>query len=352
MLKVNIKKKMEGFTLHVSFESEVETMALLGSSGSGKSMTLKCIAGIITPDEGYIIFQDKILFHSKKKINLPPKERKIGYLFQNYALFPNMTVEENIAVGIPKGRKKEKDNIVNEKIQAFLLSGLEKKRPNQLSGGQQQRVALARIIASEPDIILLDEPFSALDSFMRWQLERDLIDLLDKIQKPTLYVSHNRDEVYRVCSKIGVMNGGNLEVVKEKNDLFHNPVTLAAAHLTGCKNYSRLRIVDQHRIYAIDWGVTLYISKPVDEQYNYVGIRAHHIQILTDTTGSTNCIQCDVLKVIDNTFSYIIMLRNVLEKSNETNTQIRMEMRKDDWERMKGNQIFIRLDEDNLLLLS
>ncbi len=353
MLKVNIKKKVEGFTLDVSFETGVETMALLGSSGSGKSMTLRCIAGIDTPDEGTIVLGDKILFDKKKKINLPPKERKIGYLFQNYALFPNMTVEENIGVGI-RLPKLQKDSIIKDKIKSFYLQGLEKKKSNQLSGGQQQRVALARIIASEPDIIMLDEPFSALDSYLRWQLERDLIELIESIQKPTLFVSHNRDEVYRVCHRIGVMNHGTLEVLKEKNDLFRNPETLSAALLTGCKNYSNLIPIDQHRVYARDWQVPLTISNPVTERIHYIGIRAHHIRIVDKNSALLleNCMECFVVKIIDNTFSVIILLANVNLPLDQVIGQLRLEMDKKAWNKEVGERVWIQMDERDLLLLS
>ena len=164
-LFVDIRKKLKGFSLNVSFETNGDYLGVLGSSGSGKSMTLKCIAGIETPDEGLIILNGKVLFDSKKKINLKPQERNIGYLFQNYALFPNMTVEKNIGIGL-KGSKYEKNRKINEIIEAFHLQGLEKKYPRQLSGGQQQRVALARCIIYKPDVLMLDEPFSALDTYL------------------------------------------------------------------------------------------------------------------------------------------------------------------------------------------
>ena len=165
-LKVHIHSKLKGFELKVDFETNGKPMGILGASGCGKSMTLKCIAGIMTPDEGYIELRGKVLFDSKNKINLKPQDRKVGYLFQNYALFPNMTVAQNIAVGI-RGSKSEKTEVVTKMLHNFHLQGLEKRYPSQLSGGQQQRVALARILAYEPDALLLDEPFSALDAYLK-----------------------------------------------------------------------------------------------------------------------------------------------------------------------------------------
>ncbi len=171
-LEVRIRKKFKGFFLDVDFVQEGGCMGILGASGCGKSMTLKCIAGIETPDEGRICLDGEILFDSKKKINKRPQDRNVGFLFQNYALFPTMTVEENIACGI-RERKKRKE-IVREQIGRFRLEGLEDHRPAQLSGGQQQRVALARMLAGSPRLILLDEPFSALDTFLRDQMHQEM----------------------------------------------------------------------------------------------------------------------------------------------------------------------------------
>ena len=176
-LKVHIKKDYGSFKLNVDFETSHAPLAILGSSGSGKSLTLKCIAGIEKPDEGYIELNGRVLFDSEKKINLTPQQRKVGYLFQNYALFPNMNVVQNIMCGLThyqckkgstlKQKYEEKLRKVVEFLEFFQLKGLEKHKPHQLSGGQQQRVALARILASQPEVLLLDEPFSALDEHLR-----------------------------------------------------------------------------------------------------------------------------------------------------------------------------------------
>ena len=176
-LIIDIRKRFEKFKLNVSLEADNQVTGLLGASGCGKSMTLKCIAGIETPDEGRIVLGDRVLFDSERHINLSPQKRRVGYLFQNYALFPNMTVAQNIAVGV-RDRSRLPET-VSRLIRTFYLEGNEKKYPRQLSGGQQQRTALARILASEPRTILLDEPFSALDSHLKWQLEPEFKDVLD-----------------------------------------------------------------------------------------------------------------------------------------------------------------------------
>ena len=176
-LQVQIKKKLGTFHLDAAFETEEGVFAILGASGCGKSMTLKCIAGIETPDEGKIVLDGKILFDSQKHINLPPQKRKFGYMFQDYALFPNMMVQQNIMAGM--GKKPDKAVVV-EYINRFQLSGVENLYPSQLFGGQKQRVAMARMLAAKPDVILLDEPFSALDSYLRWEVEQQMREILEK----------------------------------------------------------------------------------------------------------------------------------------------------------------------------
>ena len=236
-LYVDIEKRLGTFRLQSKFEVADETLALLGASGCGKSVTLKCIAGIMTPDRGHIVLNDRVLFDSEKKIDLTPQQRRVGYLFQQYALFPNMTVEQNILCGIRAGSRSEKRALAAEKIRMFRLEGLEKKHPAQLSGGQQQRVALARILCSEPQAILLDEPFSALDSYLKWNLELELSDLLAGFRGPILWVSHDLGECCRNCQKVCVMENGVSSSVTDMETLVRHPATQSAARLTGCRNF-------------------------------------------------------------------------------------------------------------------
>ena len=177
-IKVDIKKKLGDFTLDIKFESDAARIGILGASGCGKSLTLKSIAGIERPDSGSIQIGEKVLFDSESRINLKPQKRNVGYMFQNYALFPTMTVEQNIAAGHDRGFK-EKDERVADMIERFSLRGLEKHLPGQLSGGQQQRVALARIMAYSPDIIMLDEPYSALDQHLKERLQHEMLSMLE-----------------------------------------------------------------------------------------------------------------------------------------------------------------------------
>ena len=198
MLEVQIYKKLAEFDLDISFQVNDNILGLMGASGSGKSMTLKCIAGIETPDQGRIVLNNRVLFDSEKKINVPIQKRNVGYMFQSYALFPNMNVYENISVGLRARKVKDVDIVVQKVMQQFRIFELASRYPKQLSGGQRQRVALARLIAYEPDVLLLDEPFSALDEDLKEDLLRELKSEL-QISKPVVFVSHNEEEVSELC---------------------------------------------------------------------------------------------------------------------------------------------------------
>mgnify|MGYP002645579884 CR=1 FL=1 len=204
-LQAIIKKRFSGFSLDVSLNTDGGVMGILGASGSGKSMTLKCIAGIETPDEGRIVLNGRVLFDSEKHINLPPQKRKVGYLFQNYALFPNMTVETNIAAGL-SGSKEEKQEAVARMICLFKLEGLEKRYPSQLSGGQQQRVAIARAIAAKPPVILADEPTGNLDSAS----SREIMEILKGMHRSgetLILITHDNGIAAQAKRVVRIMDG-------------------------------------------------------------------------------------------------------------------------------------------------
>ena len=198
MLEVQIYKKLAEFDLDISFQVNDNILGLMGASGSGKSMTLKCIAGIETPDQGRIVLNNRVLFDSEKKINVPIQKRNVGYMFQSYALFPNMNVYENISVGLRARKVKDVDIVVQKVMQQFRVFELASRYPKQLSGGQRQRVALARLMAYEPDVLLLDEPFSALDEDLKEDLLQELKSEL-QISNPVIFVSHDKEEVNYLC---------------------------------------------------------------------------------------------------------------------------------------------------------
>lgn len=274
-LKVNIQKKLKEFDLDVDFELKQGCLGILGPSGCGKSMTLKFIAGIFNPDNGVVSLdsnEETVYFDSNKKINLKPQKRNVGYLFQNYALFPNMTVEENVAAGLSKD---DDINIVSEMIKRFHLEGLEKRYPRQLSGGQQQRVALARILAYNPDVILLDEPFSAMDTFLKEQLRIELVNLLRDFDGFSILVTHDRDEVFQFCDELLILNKGKIIAKGDTHELFENPGKVQVARLTGCKNISKIEVIDEYHLETLDWGVVFEVSEKISPNITHIGIRAH-----------------------------------------------------------------------------
>lgn len=234
-LQAAIKKRFSGFSLDVSLNTDGGVMGILGASGSGKSMTLKCIAGIETPDEGRIVLNGRVLFDSEKRINLPPQKRKIGYLFQNYALFPNMTVETNIAAGL-SGSKEEKQEAAARMIRLFKLEGLEKRYPSQLSGGQQQRVALARAIVTRPKVLLLDEPLSAIDAKLRKSLQVEIRRIQKQLNITTIFVTHDQDEAMVMSDRICLLNCGKIEQMDTPIAIYTHPRTKFAAGFIGSYN--------------------------------------------------------------------------------------------------------------------
>lgn len=348
MLEIDIKKRLGGFRLSVQFAAQNELFALLGASGCGKSMTLKCIAGIVKPDEGRIVLDGRVLFDSKARIDLPPQQRRVGYLFQSYALFPHMTVRQNIGAGIHHVAKAVRDEKVEEKIKSFYLAGMEEKFPYQLSGGQQQRVALARIFASEPQLLMLDEPFSALDSYLRWQLEQELQATLEAFPGTTLFVSHNRDEVYRLCNTVCLINDGKSEAPLPVRELFARPRTLSAALLSGCKNYSRVIPAGERRLFASDWGISLTIAGDIPPGTRYVGIRSHYVQ----KNGGENLLPCRILRVVEDVFGTIVTLQPETAKEETDFSRIRMELPKVEAQGLTpGDVISVSLAPEHLLLL-
>lgn len=349
MLKVNIRKKLNKYTLDVDFETDNEVMGLLGMSGSGKSMTLKCIAGIVRPDEGEIILNDRILFDSKKKINLTPQERKIGFLFQDYALFPNMTVGENVLTGIEETENSgaEVDRILNE------LNLLSKKNlyPRQISGGEKQRTALARIFVTKPEIMLLDEPFAALDEFNRWKMEFELNKALNKYVKSAILVSHNKDEVYRLTSNVCVLHEGKGERKRPTMDLFENPKTYASSILSGLKNFSKYERLADDRIYAQAWWTELLIYGVVPSPNGLISVSLTKLGLYKNLPDSQleNVI---VTKIVD--ILYSVDYCTVVLKINESPEakDFVLDIDKNELEGLKaGDVAYLHIPRDSIKFL-
>lgn len=287
-LYIDIIKKLPGFKLQVKLSCEQEIIGILGASGSGKSMLLNSIAGLIHPDEGQIILNHKTFFDSAQKTNIPPKDRKAGFLFQNYALFPHLTIAENIAFGLDALSKSDKNVKVVELMERFDMVGMEKRYPSQISGGQQQRVALARALAVEPEILLLDEPFSALDNHLKNHMIKEMLESLKEFKGTTLFVTHNIEEAYRLCNRIAILSNGKVDTVGLKQEIFERPLSLNAAIITGCKNISAAVRESDHMVKVPDWGIHIKTSMKIENEHGFAGIRANHIKLADESTGE-NC---------------------------------------------------------------
>ena len=239
-LEAEFHHKLPGFTLRVSFHSSGGVLGLLGASGAGKSLTLRALCGLESPREGRIVLNGRVLFDSRKGIRLRPAERRIGMVFQDYALFPHLTVEQNIAFGLAHRPPEERARKVSEWARLAAIEPLLHRFPAELSGGQRQRVALARALAMEPEALLLDEPFSALDAHLRNQLEERLRELLAGFRGITVFVTHDRNETYRLSDRMVVLAAGRVAASGTPREIFERPGTVEVARLTGCKNIAPL----------------------------------------------------------------------------------------------------------------
>mgnify|MGYP002517515803 CR=1 FL=1 len=308
-LSLDIRKAYPGFLLDMRLEVGEERMALLGASGCGKSCTLRCIAGLDEPDEGKIVVDGVTFFDSAAGISLTPQQRKCALLFQNYQLFPNMTVADNVCAGMDRGiRRADRARRAREYLSIFGMDDFADRYPVRLSGGQQQRVALARMIAAHPGIFMFDEPFSALDSYLKNALEQNLLDLFDVCGRTVLYVSHDIDEACRLCHRICVVHNGRVEEVGSVDDVVRHPRTLAALRLTGCKNTSRARKVGDHEVEALDWGMTFDTGVTVPDDVAYLGIRASYFRRCRPGEAGPNRYDLRVARVSDSRFERLVVL--------------------------------------------
>ncbi|MBD2462935.1 molybdate ABC transporter permease subunit [Oscillatoria sp. FACHB-1407] len=353
-LLVDIQKQLTNFTLNTAFAAQQETLGLLGGSGSGKSMTLRCIAGVETPTQGRIVLNGQLLFDSERRINVPSHQRKVSLVFQNYALFPHMTVAQNIAFGLQHLPKTVRSQRVSQQLALVQLGGLGDRYPHQLSGGQQQRVALARALATEPEALLLDEPFSALDTYLRAQVERQLIETLSTYSGVTLFVTHNLEEAFRVCEKLMVMSGGRAIAFDSKHRIFEHPQTVRVAQLTGCKNFSRAAAVEPDVIEAIDWGVKLQVAEAIADHSTDVGIRAHQISITPTDLGLPNTFPCWLASTSETPHRMTLFLKLNDQPDGAQDYHVQAEVFKEKWQVLKDHPLpwYVQFDPLRLMLMA
>lgn len=355
-LQVQIEKQLANYMLDVSFTAADATLSVLGASGSGKTMTLRCIAGLENPDRGRIVLNDRVLFDSEHGIRLPARERRIGMMFQHYALFPHLTVAQNIAFGLENLMRLERDKRIAERMKQVHLEGLEERRPHELSGGEQQRVALARALAIRPEALLLDEPLSALDTHLRSQMETLLQDVFDRYRGPSLLVTHNIEEAYRLGNQMLVLSQGRSVAFGSKEEIFRRPPTLEVARLTGCKNFSRVVPVSDTEVEATDWNCRLRVSQPVRGS-KHVGIRAHHLDFMEAAPKNAavqNVFPCWLVRSSETPFRITLYLQLHNPPGSGGEHHLQAEVFKEKWRQFQNHPQpwHVRLDPGALFLVS
>ena len=335
-LEVQIEKKLAEFTLDVAFRATEKPLSILGASGAGKSMLLRCIAGLEKPGRGRIALNDRVLFDSAQRVGIPARERRIGMLFQHYALFPHRTVAQNIAFGLRDLPRQEQSARTASLVSRTHLAGLEQRYPRELSGGEQQRAALARALAIQPEALLLDEPLSALDTHLRGQVEAQLQETFATYRRPTLLVTHNMEEAYRLGEQLLVLARGRVAAFGSKQEIFRRPPSSEVARLTGCKNISRAHPNADGTVEALDWACRLRLAQAPTTPPNYIGIRAHHI-VFPETAGEAeeepNVFPCWLVRTSETPFRITLFLSLDPQRAEAGETQLQAEVFKEKWER-------------------
>ena len=283
-LVLAVGRRLGDFELDLGFASSCRRLGILGASGAGKSQLLRTLAGLERPERGRIELNGRVLFDHRLGIDVPLRQRRVGLVFQNYALFPHLTVAQNVGFGLSHLPSAERRQRVAAQLRRVGLLAMAPRYPAELSGGQQQRIALARALAIEPDVLLLDEPFSAQDTYLRRQLQQQLADLLHDCRVPALLVTHDLEEAYRLSEDLLVIDRGRILAHGPRHEVFDHPEELVVARLSGCKNFSRVRVLSGNRLWAIDWQLELTLDPsagdPLPEaDVSHVGVRANHLRL-------------------------------------------------------------------------
>jgi molybdate transport system permease protein len=356
-LEIQIEKRLAAYTLSIAFATGAKPLAVLGPSGAGKTMTLRCIAGLEHPDSGRIVLNDRVLFDSEKNINVPSRDRRVGLLFQSYALFPHLTVEQNIGFGLDRLAPYERLTRIREQISALHLDGLENRHPRELSGGEQQRAALARALATNPEALLLDEPLSALDTHLRSQIEHQLLDTLSQYRGAALLVTHNIEEAYRLGSDLLVLSSGQAAAFGPKEEIFRHPPTVEVARLTGCKNFSPARSISPNEIDATDWRCRLRVTQTIAGSATQVGIRAHQIEFLESHSAARNdaagnVFPCWPVSASETPFRITLYLKLHSAPAANDHADLQAEVFKEKWQQFKDAPLpwHVRLSPEALII--
>jgi molybdate transport system permease protein len=351
-LSVDVRKCYPGFDLRAEFSTGVGPLGLLGASGSGKSMTLRCIAGLERPETGRIVLSGRVLLDTHNRIDVPPAKRQIGFVFQDYALFPHLTVRENIGFGLHRYGPDKRDESIVHWSRMLQIDALLDAYPGELSGGQRQRVALARALAVEPDALLLDEPLSALDPHLRRQMEEHLRAALECFRGVTVFVTHDRDEAFRLCEDMVVLSDGQVVASGPKREIFSHPRDLTVARLTGCKNIASMTPIGTQQIRVEEWGCTLSVDAALSERAAHIGIRAHDIRVVKDAVGE-NTFPCWLVASVESPFETTLYLRLHERPSEGDRAHIEAEVSRGEWGSLAAEPQpwYVVLDRAALLFL-
>jgi molybdate transport system ATP-binding protein len=284
-LRAAIKLGIEGFNLDVDFTLNPELVVLFGPSGAGKSLLLRTLAGLLAPDEGCIEIDQSVVFDSQSHINTPPQSRRIGYMPQQYALFPHLTVAENINYGLFAWADAERQDRLDELVEIMRLEHVINRHPDEISGGEQQRTALARALAPRPAILLMDEPFAALDEVLREHLRQELLRIQRRFQVPVLLVTHNLAEAYTLADRVIIFQQGRITQEGSRDDVFRQPETPQIAKLMAMENVISVEVLNRGKdVIQIDWwgqDVNLKVRPHGNSGKNLtIGIRPEDIMIV------------------------------------------------------------------------
>jgi molybdate transport system permease protein len=351
-LAVRIERALEHFNLKVELDAGKGAVGLLGASGAGKSMTLRMIAGIVTPDRGSIVLNHRILFDSAARKNVPAALRKIGVVFQDYALFPKMTVAENVGFGLSALPANERQVRVQRQLERMHITELADRFPSEISGGQRQRVAIARCMAIEPEALLFDEPFAALDPHLRRQMEEQLRETLAGYAGAVIFVTHDMEEAFRFCTDLLVLDSGQVIASGPKDQLFERPRTVAAARLTGCKNVVPARRIESHQIAVDAWHCHLRTAEQVPETLTHLGFRSHQISF-DGADEATNTFPCWLIGTSEAPHEMTLYLRLHAAPQAGDAAHLQADVSKDIWRGLSAQPQpwRVTLDPERLLLL-
>ena len=352
LLDVELEKALESFNLRIAFRNGKGAVGLLGASGAGKSMTLRMIAGVFTPDRGRVVLNGRVLFDSAARTNIAAAQRRIGVVFQDYALFPNMTVAGNVGFGLSALSAGERQAMVQKQLERMAIAELADRYPAEISGGQRQRVAIARCMAIRPDALLFDEPFAALDPHLRRQTEEQLRETLAGYTGAVVFITHDMEEAFRFCRDLLVLDSGRVIASGDKHELFERPRTVAAARLTGCKNIVAAGRIGANRIAVAAWDCELETAAPAPDTLTHVGVRSHQIG-LAGTASGENAFPCWLVSTSEAPHEMTLYLRLHSAPREGDLAHLQADVPKDVWRALSvlPQPWGLKLDAGRLLLL-